>query len=51
MQRNLGTVEPIRRMAIEAADGLADRDEFDFIADLEPGHSQDPVPDARAASR
>jgi cytochrome P450 len=35
MQRNLETLsEPIRRMAIEAADGLAGRDEFDFIADL-----------------
>jgi len=35
MQRNLETLSgPIRRMAIEAADGLADRDEFDFIADL-----------------
>jgi cytochrome P450 len=35
MQRNLETLSgPIRRMAIDAADGLADRDEFDFIADL-----------------
>ncbi|HEX9773861.1 MAG TPA: hypothetical protein VGA44_10380, partial [Steroidobacteraceae bacterium] len=35
MKRNLESLAgPIRRIAIEAAEALEDRDEFDFIADL-----------------